>query len=199
MGCYAMAFVKYSETERRRMAEIYVECGGNGRAIPTAVMRIRSELGICLPKDGRTLRNLKTEFGLEVKPKEAEVLFPGMFPTENQPAITRMMTFEEYQIALQTFAGADYVQDRLLLREINGELNSARIKEIIKSKTPEELLKLKQMIEGMQQQREQHLVRMTEFVDYRQPGKPDDLTQYDERILTDLEESQNERGRNQSQ
>jgi hypothetical protein len=186
-----MGFIKYKEEEKRKMTEIYAECGGNGSAIPRVLTKIKDELGIVLPKDGRSLRNWQREFQIYPKPKEGEVsyLFPEAAQNSKQVVICpRLMPMEEFHERMESYAGEDQEKERGLLNDIYQELKSGRIKESLKNKTLEELLKIKQMIEESQQKRECHLVKMIEFVDYRRGNEPVNQKELDEKILSDLDQ-----------
>lgn len=182
-----MGYRAYTVKERIRMAEIYADCGGDGPAIPAALAQIERELGIKLNKYGRSLRDWARKYGIE--PKKYKPAVPVLFG-ETAPAVSKQkfMSMDEYRRLLETFAADDYKSDRELLKEVYNELKSGRVRDSLKTKSPEELLRIKDMIESAQQRREAHLIRVSEYVDIK-TTKPVDLAVNDDAILEEMEEA----------
>jgi hypothetical protein len=183
-----MPFIHYKPEERMRMAEIYAECGGNGSVILTAVRRIRNELWIELPEEGRSLRNWQKRYGIYPKVKEAEpVLFKETQREQSVIVLPRLMPMEEFEEKLQEYAGEAKDKDDILLQNIYLELQSGRLKESLKGKSMEELLQIKRLIEESQQKRESHMIKLMEYVDFKRKSIPIDYNKYDNEILGDLD------------
>jgi len=178
-----MSYRKYSEIERQEMAKIYVESS----SVREAIERIRNELGIILPVDGRSLRLWQKKYNLKKKNKSEICLFPEV--KSDVEFIPKLMSFEDFQKQLQFMAGEALIEDKKIMHLLLQELRSSRIKESLKEKTIEELLLIRSMIEERQQKREAHLIKMSNFIDYKKVNS-EDLFTYDNEILAEIDNKQ---------
>jgi hypothetical protein len=189
-----MPFVDcYDDDLRIKMATIYAETESDSKrfAIPRSLERIKEELGITLPKDGRSLRDWRKKYGIYPKVQQVEVLFPDVVKESKNAVVTlpRLIPIEEFQEGLQEYAGEAQKQDIETLKELYQLLQSSDKKVTLKTKSFEELLLIKRMIEESMQKRELHYIKLTEYVDIKKNktlGQPD-YTRYDAEILSDLE------------
>ncbi len=185
-----MPFVYYSPEEQKKMAGIYAECGGNGSAIPAALRRIKEELGITLPEEGRSLRNWQKRYNIYPVIKKAEpVLFEMEAKDQLGSIIPRLMSMEEFENMQQLYAGAAKLQDDKLLIAIYKELLSEKKRKSIKAMSMIELLQIKRIIEESQQKRDNHMIRLKDYVDFKKRSIPVDYNKYDKEILGDLDKA----------
>jgi hypothetical protein len=190
-----MPFRKYAPEEKEKMALIYAECGGKGRHIQQARQRIKDEMGIVIPVDGRQLREWFKKYIPKTEVKSDNRLFPEIIetPIKTAEVISGLMPVEEFQERLQAYAGDTIIEDKQILNSIHDELRHNRIKESLQGKSIEELYKLRGMIEEQQQKRETHMLKMISFIDYRKGNQANDLYKYDEEILAELDRDMEEK------
>ena len=114
----------YTEEQRMKATQIWIDMGGNRKAIPGAIQRIKDEVGIDLPKDGRSLWYWQEKYRL--KPSlYAESLFgsyenkntvPGCLVEDNGKL---SLDYDKVSTIFLSLFGSDFGHAVEMIRKIN--------------------------------------------------------------------------------